>query len=159
MKHASHLAARVAAVNRANAEANRLFPILAAAIAPFLGKKVVTAQGDRTQAFRKALDPLCELSGAQFPQAFVSVLGGYTVTLEVRTRESYGDHSCTYHDTAIYLGALRDGVLIERQNSFEPLRTDYSADEVARLRIAAEQARDTAREAESACNPFGLFDR
>ena len=53
--YSSPLAARCAAFNMANAEANRLSAATIAALAPFVGKKVLKADGSLTAAV-KAID-------------------------------------------------------------------------------------------------------
>ncbi len=160
MNHPNALAAKVAAVNRANTEANRLFPILAAALAPFVGQKVLRADNTLTEKVRKVIAPLYP---AQTPglQVFADTGGGYSLRVNVKTFESVaGGGGCSYHETGLHLGSISGGILAPWNGSTqEARRTDYSAAEVARLREVAETAREAARQAENACFPFGLFER
>lgn len=151
MKHTTALAARVAAFNRAHAEVNRLAPLYRAAVAPFIGRKVITAAGDYTAAIRKV-----------FPAAdpSVQVYSPHKGCFVVKTCEPYGDHTCVYAESYFYAFTVaHDGTAEPLAHPFEPLRTDYTVDSVTAARKAAEAAREAARQAENACGPFGMYDR
>ncbi len=150
MKHTTALAARVAAFNRANAEINRLAPLYRAAVAPFIGRKVITAAGEYTAAIRKV-----------FPaHPSVNVYSPHKGCFTVKVCEAYGDHSCVYAEPYFYAFTVaHDGTAEALTHPFEPLETAFTVDGVTAARKAAEDARKAARQAENACGPFGLYDR
>lgn len=149
--HASALAAKVAAFNRAHTEVNRLAPLYRAAVAPFFGKKVTTAQGDYTAAIRKVFPVVGE---------GVQVHSPHKGCFVVKTCEHYGDHACVYAEPYFYAFTLdREGNAQPLAHEWEPLRTDYTEEKVIELRKVAETAREAARAAESALAPFGEYDR
>lgn len=155
-RHASALAAKVAAVNSANAYANEIFPLLVIALAPFVGQQVEKAAGGLLEKVKRVL-PL-------FPNTVaLSVyrnLSNYSLAWTVRTCAGYGEHSCVYHETTVYIAKLSGGVLEPWDGApFEPFRTDYTEAEVLTLRAANEAAKRAASAAASALYPFGEWDR
>lgn len=153
-QHPTILAARVAAVNRANAEVNRLAPLYREAIKPFLGKVVIKADGLYT-AKVKAVFPLATVD---FPSYFVYSL--YLGCFTVKTFESYGNYSCVYAEPAFYAFTVnREGIAEPLAHEFVPLRTDYTVAEIEAARVRVEELEELARQAKAACEPFGLFDR
>lgn len=163
----SPLAARCAAFNRANAEANRLAPLYLAALAPFVGLPVLKADGTWRQKVRDAfpapLQPANVSPSRQF-SVWTETGAGYSVCFHVKAMEASAGRSddyqiANYAESYVYVGELRDGVLTKIGNPNGPLPTDYSPEAVAAARKLAEETRQAARDAESACQPFGLFDR
>lgn len=165
--HASLLAAKVAAVNRANTEAKRLYPLLVAAFAPFYGEKVVKADGSLTQKAREALPvlPTYSTTGNRV-NAWVRNSHGYSLICEVRVSENCEDRlgywTSQSHEVLIYFCDL-DG-----QNAKAPsgggdwvltARTDYAEADVIALREAHNKAKKAASDAASALHPFGEYDR
>jgi len=164
--HPNTLAARCAAFNRANTEANRLAPLYLAALAPFVGKQVIKAAGgflEKVKAvFPKTAHP--DTPGrADGCTVWESSGAGYSLTFTVKTCELSASRSpdCqigNYAEACVYVAELSNGVLT-KLCPLQPRRTDYSPDQIAALRKEAERTREAARNAESACHPFGLFDR
>lgn len=155
-KHTNALSAKVAAVNAANAYANEIFPVLSAALAPFMGQQVEKAAGGLLEKVKRAL-PIFTDSHA------LSVYrdgGGYSLRWTVKTCESYGEFSCVYHETPVFIANLRNGVA-EKWNGapFATLRTDYTEAEVLELRAKNDAAKRAASAAASALYPFGEWDR
>lgn len=148
--HSTSLAAKVAAFNRANTEANRLAPLYRAAMQQFIGLRVTTASGEYLAKVSKV-----------FPVASdgVQVFSPHKGCFVVKTCERYAEHSCIYAEAYFYAFSIGpDGTANEPQSEFSPLRTDYTSEEITRLRAIAEQAREAARQAENACAPFGEYD-
>lgn len=158
-KHTSPLAAKVAAVNSANAYANALFPLLSAALAPFMGQQVEKVAGGLLEKVKRALPVFTAPADSPSLQVY-RYPSGYSLTWVVKTRELYGPHSCVYHETSVFIANLRNGVAEKWDGApFEPLRTDYTEAEVCALREANTAAKKAASDAASALFPFGEFDR
>lgn len=169
MKHKNTLSAKVAAINRANAEVKRLFPILNAAFAPFIGQKVVSKSGDVLKTVSKAMPALPNMPGLQ-----VWLKTGNTgVYVNVKTWESspcvsvmgnpMAGEVASYHETGFYLCGIdvQDWQTARAisQDWVKELRTDWSAEEVTKLRSDYERAERAASEAKSALHHFGTHDR
>ena len=152
MSHASALSAKVAAVNRANSVVNAMAPAYRAFFASLAGQKVTKADGSLTASV-KAKFPQIASQGCQ---VYCPHVGCFVV----KTSESYGEHSCTYAEPYFYAFTVsrQTGLCETLQSEFTPLRADYTAAEVIKLREAAEVAREAARQAEAALSPFGTHD-
>ncbi len=162
----SALAAKCAAHNRANAEANRLAPLYLAALAPFVGLPVLKADGTWRQKVRDVfpapLQPADITPSRQF-SVWTETGHGYSVTVHVKTWDASASRTpdcqiAQYAEAHVYVGELQNGVLAKLGNPNPALPTDYSPELIAAARKLAESTRQAAREAESACQPFGLFD-
>lgn len=166
MNHANALAAKVAAVNRANAEARRLYPLLVAAFAPYYGQKVIKVNGDVLASVEKTLPPLPGWGDtANRLCVYRNRVSSYALSYVVKVSENYaGPHGdqCVYHEVTIYPCDL-DGPNAKAPSGggewVLTARTDWTAEEVSALRVTAAKAREAARNAESALQPFGEYDR
>lgn len=154
IKHPSALAAHVDAVNRANFEANRLTPILSNVFAPFVGKKVLKKEGGLLETVKKAVPAF---PSTVHLQVFRDT-SEYQLRFSVKTCEMYGEHSCIYAESYVWVGNLAHGVL-EKLTDSPVHRTDYTVEGVFNARKLAEETRAAAQKAEAACQPFGLYDR
>ncbi len=149
MNHKTALAARVAAFNKAHAEINRIAPLYRAALAPFIGQHITTAQGEYLAKVKKT-----------FPASPLQVFSPHKGCFVVKVCEPYGDHTCVYAEPYFYACTVsHNGNAEALSHEFEPLRTDYTVESVQDAREAAEVAREAARQAENACAPFGQYDR
>ena len=151
--HSSILAARVAAVNRAHSIFNEIAPLYRGAITPFLGQKVIKADGTYLEKVKKAFPVLS-------PSADAQVYSPHLGCFVVKTSENYSDHSCVYAEPYFYAFTVNQaGIAEPLKHEFEPFRTNYSAKLVEFAREEAEEAEETARLAKAECEPFGMFDR
>lgn len=156
--HSSPLAARVAAVNLANTVALDYAPKLRAALTPFFGRKVIKTDGSLLQAVAEIV-PSGNTYGNNV-QIFRDSWSNYSLYWIVKTWEQC--NGCAYyHGTSVYVGNLEGQILREWNgaDSLAGLRTDWTTEEIEQKRVAAEKAKEIARNAESACFPFGMFDR
>jgi hypothetical protein len=155
------LEAKVQAVNAAHAYLPKLRQDLRKALEPFVGKKVLKQGGSLTAQVEKALKGvLSNGNGASYsePQVY-RFRSEYSLTFTVKTCKPTGDCGCLYYERSVDIGNLKDRVLTELDGrEWITPRTDYTADEIEGKRKAAEEAREKAREAESACWPFGERD-
>ncbi len=154
-KHASALAAKVAAVNAANAYANELRPALVAALVPFIGSKVLKVTGELLEKVKAALPDFSHTVSFSIYRH----RSNYSLAWTVKTCELYGEHSCIYHETTVYVCDLDNGVAKPLTGTVSTFRTDYTEREVFDLRAACSAAKQAARTAESALFPFGEYDR
>jgi len=160
------LEAKVRATNRVHAYVPKLREGLVQALTPFVGKKVFKQGGSLTAKVEQALEPLYKQEGSRDGHngggrpSFWRQQGQYRLAFGVRTSESIEgeEYGCLYAESTIYVGEVQGGVLVKFTDEERELRSDYTADEIEGKRKAAEEAREKAREAESACWPFGERD-
>lgn len=162
--HKTILAARIAATNSANAEANRLKPLLLVALAPFVGQKVAINGGGLVAKAKAAVEAvLPPYSHAIHTYKLVSQ---YSVAYIVKSCANYDDgrgHFCAvYHEAAVYVGEL-SGHTLEKlchiTEAIPPLKCDYTEAEIIARREAYKAAKKVADAAQSALGHFGEFDR
>lgn len=148
------LAARVAAINRANRVAMELYPLLVAVFAPLVGTQVKKQDGDLTARVKKLLPTFPD-----GPNIMVYRLSSdYSLGFVVKTNEPDGPFSCLYHETVVYVGNCRNGVL-QNITAAPEHRCDYTAEEVLEKRAAYEAAQKIASALKSALYPFDEYDR
>ena len=162
----STLAARCAAQNIVNAEANRLSVLTILALTPFVGQKVIKTGGGLMEKVKAVLPSAIEsvqkwLSGSDYVLRFA--LKTHEVTAGRRNALGSGDdyQIAHYAEMTFDVGELGHGsdagVLVKLSGPTN-YPTDHNPDKVFELRKLAETAKEAARNAESACYPFGLFD-
>ncbi len=163
--HGSALEAKVAAVNRANAEAKRLHPLFVEAFRPFLGKKVLTHSGLVAKA-KDIPDQLVPFiaDGYQTPSVY-RYSSNYSLCFVVKVCESGrsfrgGDNYSThYAEASIYVGELDGYTLAKLTEEYKFPRDDWSADEVRDLRKLADEAEKQSRHYLNQLSAFGRFDQ
>lgn len=161
MTHPNQLAAKVAARNKAHAYAREIYPILAEYFRPFVGQKILKADGTLLKKIADGLPVLPDSS--HLHQVYQTTGHGYSLSWVIRACESFKDdsrgyQSCDYYDRYCYVGDLRDGVLKAISNPPE-YRTDYTEEEVLSKREAYRAAKKAFDEAQSALGDFGEYDR
>ena len=155
MTNIEKIEARVDAVNRGNREANCWFSKLTDAFLPMVGKKVKLASGGLS---KKAHDIIQKLDLPCIPQINIHVNpSDYTLSFAVKACESRNGRAY-YHDVLIYVGELKDGVLVNLKDEAPNFKTDYKTEEVIAARKAYREAQEAERKARSALFPFGEYD-
>ncbi len=156
--HPSGLAAKVAAVNRANQVLKDLYPVFVAAFAPFIGSKVVKTNGN---LMAKVSEAMPEIIGKPGLQVWIRT-GNTGAYLQVKTWEGY-EGIAHYHEVGAYLCGLDisdwQTATPVIQDHVAKVRTNWTAGEVSDLQEALRAAKQAARDAETALGPFGEFDR
>lgn len=151
----SKLAAKVRAVNAANAYGLRLYEELAPIFRPLVGAQILKVDGQLLGKYAKLMPKLpCE------PRIHVyRRITDYSLAWTVKTCESYpnGD-GCFYHETTIYMGEL-EGQTLKKLSEPQELKTDYRAEPVEIARAKYRLAEQAYRDAQSALFPFGEYDR
>lgn len=149
----NRLAARVKAVNAANRKAGEIYDTLAIRFAPYVGCKIEKADGGLLAKIVKGL-PEFPYSNGLHVYKYAS---NYSLVWMVKTCEVCDGTAC-YHETGVYIGEMRDGVLLKLCNRPE-LRSDYTVEEVVANREAYEAAKKVADDAQGKLHPFGEYDR
>lgn len=149
------LAARVKAVNRANAYAHSLFERLSDVFRPLVSETVLKVDGQflkRVQALMPDLPHGHDLMVYRYTS-------DYSLMWVVKTCESVAaKEHVVYHETSVCVGKISGAVLTELYDSFGA-RTDYEASEVEAARERYAAAKKAADDALSALHPFGEYDR
>ena len=147
--HASKLAAKVAARNAVNADIRFVAPQYLAAMAPFVGQKIVKCDGDFTKAFLSAMPK----GGSYWRNS------GYSAAMVfIRDEQGPGHHQ--RQESVVYLGDLTNGVLV-KLCPFNPndFRIDYTSAEVEEQRRLLKIAECEVSKLKSKLNDFGTFDQ
>jgi hypothetical protein len=148
------LTAKVAAVNKANAYALELYDKLAPLFTPLAGKQIFKATGEFLAKVQKLLPELpCTV-----PLSVYRRSSDYMLAWTVKTCESIPPHSCTYHETTVYVGTVHHYAFLTEIAAKPDLRTDYTVEEILAKRETFAAARKIADEAKSALHPFGEGD-
>jgi hypothetical protein len=148
----NRLAARVKAVNTANAKAGEVYDQLAAIFAPYVGCKIEKADGGLLAKVAKALPEFVGNGLHVYKYA-----SNFSLVWMVKTCEVCDGTAC-YHEAGVYVGEMRDGVLLKLCNRPE-LRSDYTVEEVVANREAYEAAKKIADDVQGKLHPFGEYDR
>ena len=147
----ARLAAKVAATNRANKNAIALYAAFSAAAKPFIGQKIFKADGELTAKFKAALPAL--------PFYFYQSRSNYSLLYIAKESESIaGDCGCIYAESYAYIASVTLGTLVQLHDA-PNLRTDYTVEEIAKLREEIEKAEEIVSKLKSKLNPFGMYDR
>lgn len=148
------LTAKVVAINRANAYAEKLHTILHERFAPLVGEQILKADGT---LLKKYSDLVPKLEGEDKDDIWIYRLSSaYSLAWVVKTCESMTG-SCIYHETVAYIGNL-DGKRLSNLLDFEERRSDFTVDEILEKRAAYESANRLADELKGKLYPFGECD-
>lgn len=149
------LIAKVAAVNRCHAAAKELFPQLVAIFTPLVGQKLEKASGGLLQKIRALLP---EFPNTQQLQIYRSS-SAYSLTWNVKTCELTPPNGCVYHEVGVYVGSMSNGILTSVSENLSELRSDYTVEEVLRLRANYTVLKNAAQNAYGLLSDFGEYDR
>ena len=146
----SPLAAKVDAVNSANAELNRIVPLLREVIKPFYGQKVYTAQGEMTAKLKKAIAQIAIGEGfsTYWPHE------GCIVVKTSRVHAGIAHYAEAY--SYIFTKSF-DGLCAPVQREFSPYKTDYSEEKIKETKEKLEKAQKVVSDLESEISPFSRY--
>jgi len=155
ISYTTELEARVVLINKVRAEVNRLTPLVLRAFEPFVGQRLFKVTGGFYEKF-KYLIP----QGNREFQIYRSN-SDYWLSFYVKSNESVGKDKrghCTavYHEDAISIGSLDNGVLLNIK-AFEPLKCDYVVDDILKARKNVELAKEALSAAKDGLGPFGEY--
>lgn len=145
------LTAKVAAVNRANEYATRLYAALVEQFAPLVGQKILKADGTLLAKYAGLVPNLpCTPDLHVYRHS-----SDYSLAWTVKTCEFMPPNGCMYHEVTVYVGDLR-GQTLEKM-AIHPFagRTDFSVEEITGKRAAYESAKRVADELRNDLYPFG----
>lgn len=166
--HNTTLEAKIAARNKVNALALEMAPKMIAALAPFVGKKIINQGGGLAAKVRACLpDDPCTPSVSWWYSA-----NNYSVSVNFKVCEHskgtrYGKEwngeicqGCigNYMETHITL-AVVDGNNLERLGPEPHLRTDYTGEAIQAARVALRAAQSALDDARSNLSGFGEYDQ
>lgn len=151
----SELKAKIAAVNKANKLANKMYPILAKVFEPLVGQKVLKSDGRTLLSKVEKLLP--ELPDASNLHVYMHTSAYHLAWIVKGSEQIEGKYGCVYHEVVVYIGLLQGStaVLQEMCKPMSLLRTDYALEEVEANRLLARQAKEAYEQARNACFPFG----
>ena len=158
------LEVKVELQNRANATINEYWRRFANALADYLGKKVVLASGKLPMALKKEFDvhlwQLRELnSNEEFAYTGLVRLSSTFITLDVSVRGNERSGHTIYMMSSIILGSLKGEILEEVYELREPLRTNYTIDEIRNLQREWANKSQDLRLLEEKLQAFGKYLR
>lgn len=164
-KAGSATEAHVQAVNLANAAANALQPLVAAAFAGLVGKKVATKEKVLTNQARAAFD--FTPYEAERPGIGSVRIGAATIDRDLPVWFRVWVHifwddgkrsGAKYAESAFKVGDTKDGILTGIEQQAPGYRTDYTVAGVQAAREALDRADKAKRQAESDLCPFDRYD-
>lgn len=157
------LEAKVAARNSVHEILKVWGPKFLEAARGFQGKQIRLASGARSAKWNKAVTALIEQVGGSF-QCWVETTW-YSLRVCFKVSRTYplkqADHSgAQYAEASLNIGGLNGGMLFEvpTYESLDGLRTDYTAQEVLKLREEHKAADEVRRQLESKLCHFGHHD-
>lgn len=149
------LAAKVRAVNKANAECMKLYDLMEPFFAPLINSKILKADSQFLAKYAKIMPPLPNPPGIHIYRH----MSNYSLVWGVSACEQVEEAShCLYHEVMCYVGELKGDVL-EKLCPRVTYRTDYTVEEIASLREVYKSAQELADRAKSNLFPFGEYDR
>lgn len=154
------LLVRVQARNAVNMLANILHPKIANIFSSrYAGEKVMNKGGGLIAKIEAKIEELRQemvnLHGPRFCMWLAQ--SDYNIRFCISYSVESGNRRAN-EEASFNVAKLNNGLLGEIY-PIVPMRTDYDANEVARLRQVAEEMEEKAREANNACHPFGRFER
>jgi hypothetical protein len=148
------LKAKVEAKNAVN-EADRYWrPRIKDFFREYVGKTVVKADG--TTLVKRVSDQLDFLPGTPTLKITANAYGS-SLSFEVKTSAMYNDTSCLYETTSIYVGEIKDGVLLNIADA--PTysvhhRSDWTVEEIEGIRAELEEAEKVVSAIKDRLGPF-----
>ena len=157
MSPTSKLEARVQVVNRVHHHANKLYPILVEFFTPYVGQKILKADGS---VLKKIEEPLRVLLSANTDESLDiwKYNSAYTLNYTIKSHTTY-DNIAYYHDVGLYIADLKHGEILEKFLNPPNFKTDYTEKQVEDARNHFKKAKEVYDQAKSALEPFGEYDR
>ena len=151
------LAAKVKAVNRAHAYVPELYGNLVEVFRPYVGQKIIKADGSLLAKINSQL-PVLPLMGHAL--SVYRHRSDYSLAWTIKTCESTGDYGCLYYEATVYVGDLIGGVLSQLADAPLPVnyRTDYTVEEIAANREAVKVAEQAYNDAKGKLYIFGEYE-
>lgn len=150
------LTARVVARNRVNAYANVFWKDLIDRLTPFVGCKVLKADGSLLKNVECRLP---ETPNTNALHVYHSSPRSYSLTWTVKACQQVpGECHCVYEELTIYVGEL-DGNVLKDLRPFSEYPENYMVADVLKAREEYREAERVASRLREALYPFGETDR
>lgn len=146
------LIARVNGVNLANHCANVYGPEIVKVFQKYLGEKIEKVDGKLLSKIQKEVDDLPKSEATIYRYG-----SDYNLIYCFKTCTTVNGHAY-YHETSVYIGEIRNGVLT-KINNLPHFKTDYRAEDVHAAREKYQKAKQVADAALNDLYPFGEYDR
>lgn len=159
--HNSALAAKVAAQNEANQTVNTYAPMVIEALRPFVGQKVLKANGELLEKVKSKIPEMPNYGNNKDVNCYASSGRGYSITINAKTCHGHPrkDYTAAHYAEAMTWCAELSGGILTKLCNFQPLKTSWTEEEVTNARHALEKAKDEMSKAQSALGEFGTFDQ
>lgn len=159
------LTAKVKAVNLAHAYANDFYPILREFFAPFVGQKILKADGELLAKRAMNIPAFPAVTGRQGQDQYATIRVyrnrcNYSLYWTVNVCQPLPSMGCTYYDATVTIGELCGDTLKELapQENLS-LRTDYTTSEILAKIEDYEAKRKVMEEARSELYLFSEYTR
>ena len=149
----TQLQAKIEARNIVNAEHNRLLPLLRAAFAPLVGKKVLKVDGTLLGTLKDIMPPLSKAILNSY-----KLDSRYSLAFVVRACVSDLGNVCAYDEATVYVGNV-NGNILESLIDPQPRPVGFTEQQVLDARKAVNVAKEALSKAQSDLAGFGEYDR
>lgn len=149
----SKLAARVQGVNQSNAIAMEWQKKLIEIFKPFVGQKILKADGYLLDKINKLMP--------KFPEGNVTIWrpgSNYSLYWTVKVSISVENYGVIYSERPFYVGKIKGNVLESIETDLLDLKIDHTSAEIAQKRTEYFAAKKKAEDLLSGLYPFGEFD-
>lgn len=146
------LAAKIKAVNLANATANRIKPHLTEIFKEFVGRRITKKDHSLLANVKEHLP-----ASINDPNIWIDMpTAEHFLCWAVRASVGYSDIYVSYHELNVYIGSIENHVLVSLSDQ-TPFRTDYTLEEIIAKRQALADAKKALSQAQSALYPFDEY--
>jgi hypothetical protein len=158
------LEAKIEATNLAHAYGNKLRKLLVEFFTPYVGQKIIKADGSLLAKIAAKLPAFPDEKGNPGQHVHASIMtyrhrSDYSLAWTVKTCQPIPPHTCTYYESTVYIGDMDGDVLKSMTTHMEDWKADYTlADIVAKIE-AYEAAQKVADDLKGAVYPFSDFVR
>lgn len=158
------LAAKIEATNLAHAYGNKLRKLLVEFFAPYVGQKIVKADGSLLAKIAAKLPAFPDVKGNPGQHEHASIMtykhnSAYSLAWTVKVCQPIPPHTCTYYEMTVYIGDMSGDVLKAMTNHTDDWKADYTLEETLAHIQAYEDAQKVAESLKSAVYPFSDFVR
>lgn len=160
----AELTADVAAVNLANAYANKLLAKLQAFFSPLVGQKIIKLNGTLLAKLQDKLPAFPAEKGNPGQHEHATIMtykhnSPYSLAWAVKVCWPVPPHSCTYYEVMVYVGDMEGDTLKVMTTHREPWREDFTVAEAVERIDAFEAAKKEADDARGRVYPFQKYVR
>lgn len=148
---------QIDAKNKINSIANSFQNFALDIAKPFIGKKIILANGDLSKEFRDAVTARLthEFSREKIPGlSFYKQSSNYTLSFELSISYPTGEFSCNYAKASVYVGNY-DVAILKELFPHKEFRTNYKLEEIIEARNKIEKLNKKIDKLKEKIFPFG----